>query len=253
MQHDPAFAGSKHAPWLGAAVAIVLHAGIATAMLTVNPRRFHAETPIEIDVSDLPPPEVKPAPPPPPPPKPEPRPRVAVRQTRAPRETPPPQAPPPSAEPPPKQDEPPPIFGGSLSSTVSGPSSVSIPIGDTLSAKPAPRPASAKPSGGGTGDGVTPVADIYIRKYPEKLFMPDTADIYPPDARRMGIEGLVKFKLVIDDKGNVVKVKALNHVGHGMDEAAAQALMKAKFTPAIATDGRPVPCNWMWAYRFETQ
>jgi protein TonB len=251
MQRDP-LPAPKYAPWLGAAVAIVLHAGIATAMLTVDPRRFHAETPVEIDVQDLPPPEVKPPPPEPPRPKVEPR-RVAVRMVRAPRETPPPEPPPPSAAPPPKPDDPPPIFGGSLSSTVAGPSSVAIPIGDTLAAKPAPHPVSAKPSGNGTGNGIVPVADVYIRKYPEQLFIPNSADLYPTDARRMGIEGVVKFKLILDEKGNVVAVKALNHVGHGLDEAAAQAMWKAKFTPAIATDGRAVPCNWTWAYRFETQ
>jgi protein TonB len=252
-----AHTGSKHAssaPWIGAVVAIVLHAGIATAVLTVDPHRFHAEAPVEIDVQDLPPPEVKPPPPPPPPPpKLEPRRVVAVRPARVPRETPPPEPPPPSPEPPPKVDDPPPLFGAPLSSTVAGPSTVSVPVGGTLNTKPAPHPASAKPSGSGNGDGITPVAAIYIRKYPEKLFMPDSAEIYPADARRMGLEGLVKFKLLIDEKGNVVRVKALNHVGHGFDEAATQALLKAKFTPAIATDGRPVACDWVWNYRFETQ
>jgi len=97
------------------------------------------------------------------------------------------------------------------------------------------------------------VADIYIRKYPEMLSALDGDEIYPPEAKRMGIEGFVKFKLVLDEKGNVVKVKPLNHAGHGFDEAAAKAMWMAKFSPAIATDGRPVPSTWTWTYRFEAQ
>jgi TonB family protein len=254
MQRDPTFAHPAQGFWLGAVVAIVLHGGIATAMLTIDPARFRAEKPIEIDVTELPPPEVKPVPPAPPPPKVEPRPRVAIRPIRAPREAPPPPpaAPPPSAEPPPKPDEPPPIFGTSLSSTVSGPSSVSVPVGSTLTAAPTQHAPAAR-AGNGDGDGFKPVADIYISKFAEKIFVPDGEEFYPTEAKRMGIEGVVKLKIGIDENGNIVRVKVLTVAGHGFDEAASKALWRAKFKPAVSSDGRAVPSNLMYVYRFETQ
>jgi TonB family protein len=253
MQRDPTFAGPKRGFWMGAAVAIVLHGGIATGMLSIDPARFHGERPIEIEVAELPPPEVKPPAPLPPPPRPEPRHRVAVRPVRvASTASPPPTEPPPRAEPPPKPEDPPPLFGTSLSSTVSGPSSVSIPIGSTLAAKPAAHPP-APAAAGGDGDGFKPVADIYISKFPEKIFVPDGEEFYPSEAKRMGIEGAVKLKIGIDENGNVVRVKVLTVAGHGFDEAATKALWRAKFKPAVSNDGRAVPFNLMYVYRFETQ
>jgi protein TonB len=67
----------------------------------------------------------------------------------------------------------------------------------------------------------------------------------------MGIEGVVRFKLGIDEKGNVVRVKITDRAGHGFDEAASRAVQRARFKPAIGTDGRPVPCNIPYTYRFE--
>ena len=60
--------------------------------------------------------------------------------------------PPPSEEPPPKADEPPPTFGVSMNATTSGESAVSVPVGQTLMTKPAPKHKEAPlPSGDGTG------------------------------------------------------------------------------------------------------
>ena len=69
----------------------------------------------------------------------------------------------------------------------------------------------------------------------------------------MGIEGAVKLKIGIDENGNVVRVKVLTVAGHGFDEAATKALWRAKFKPAVSSDGRAVPFNLMYVYRFESQ
>ena len=66
---------------VGTVVAIGLHGLLALGFATIDPSRFRAEKPIEIDVEEkLPPPEVKPPPPPAPkPPPPEPKPRIVHR------------------------------------------------------------------------------------------------------------------------------------------------------------------------------
>ena len=129
----------------------------------------------------------------------------------------------------------------SLSSTTAGDSSVAVPVGNTLMTKPGPRVEKPKPpSGDGTG-GFVPVAEVYIAKHAELIPAPAGEDIYPAEAKRLGIEGIVRFKLGIDENGNVVQVKIIERAGHGFDEAAAKAMKQAKFKPAVTSDGRPVP------------
>ena len=65
-------------------------------------------------------------------------------------------------------------------------------------------------------------------------------DIYPAEAKRMGIEGVVRLKIGIDEKGNVVEVRSSKpgrarlRRGRGQGHAAVQVLARA-----IANDGRP--------------
>jgi protein TonB len=237
------------APWVGPAVALALHASIAAAVLTIDPARFRAETPIEMDVEEkpLPPPEVKPAPEPPPPP-PE-RPRVAVRRAPA---IPLPQAPPPT-EAPPKAAEAPPVFGVSLDSTVAGDGpGMAVPVGNTLMAKPgkpAPHAGNGTATDATESHPFTPVAEMYVAKMPE-LLQEIKAD-FPTEAKQMGLEGVVSLRVGVDEKGNVVEVRVVDRAGHGFDEAAIKAMRKFKFTPAVANDGRPVPVRLLYKYRFE--
>jgi protein TonB len=232
------------------AVAIGLHALLALGVVVVDPRKFRADPPIEIDIDEkLPPPEVKPPPPEDKPPPPEPRPRIVRRMpVVAPRpETPPP----PSDDPPPKADDPPPTFGVSMNATTSGDSAVSVPVGQTLMTKPAPKhKEAALPSGDGTG-GFVPVADIYIAKYAEKIDGPNGEEFYPPEAKRLGIEGKVDMKIGIDANGRVVQVKVLTPAGHGFDEAATKAMRLHRFKPALTSDGKAVPSTLVYVFRFE--
>ncbi len=100
---------------------------------------------------------------------------------------------------------------------------VAVPVGNTLMTKPGPRVEKPKlPSGDGTG-GFVPVADIYISQHAEKIWAPNGEDIYPPEAKRLGIEGMVRLKLSIDETGKVVQAKVVERAGHGFDEAAAKA------------------------------
>ena len=100
--------------------------------------------------------------------------------------------------------------------------------------------------------GFIPVAEIYIAQTPGDDLAPDGEDIYPAEAKRLGIEGVVKFKLGIDEKRNVVQVKVMSAPAmastkrrQGADAGQVQARRST-------SDGRAVPCSLIWAYRFET-
>ena len=76
--------------------------------------------------------------------------------------------------------------------------------------KPAPKhKEAALPSGDGTG-GFVPVAEIYIAQHAELIDAPNGEEIYPPEAKRLGIEGKVELKLGIDENGRVVQVKVID-------------------------------------------
>lgn len=63
--------------------------------------------------------------------------------------------------------------------------------------------------------------------------------IYPPEARRLHIEGQVILSVLFQASGSLRVLKVEQGLGHGMDEAAVQAAEQIKFKPA-ERNGRPV-------------
>lgn len=63
--------------------------------------------------------------------------------------------------------------------------------------------------------------------------------LYPELAKRAGIEGRVFIQAFIDETGNVADAKVIKGVGHGLDEAALEAVKQTKFTPG-KQKGEPV-------------
>lgn len=63
---------------------------------------------------------------------------------------------------------------------------------------------------------------------------------YPKNSRLRGEEGKVTLEITVNSKGEVVKVKIVKSSGYTeLDESAARAAKKAKFTPA-SSDGKSV-------------
>jgi protein TonB len=231
-------------------VAVVLHLGIGASLASVQPRDTTVVRNVEMEVNDLPPP-----PPPPPPPEPEPppppppkQPRVAMRR---PAPTPPPEAPkpPPSEAPEPPKDEPtPPTFGVTLDSTVTGDSAMAVPVGDTVNTNDrTPRRPVAAPAPPGP-PAFAPVPDNYIAEYP-KLIHEVKKDM-PPEARRLGLEGVVGLRVSLDRHGVIRSVRVVKKAGYGFDEVAVKALYEFKFTPAVDKNGQPADFIIHWNYRF---
>jgi protein TonB len=246
---------------LATTIAVVVHAAIALLLLVVNPGRLTRPDPVvEMEVKDqpLPPPEIRPEPPRPPPPEPEPapRPRIVPRRVAiAPKPVQQPPAPPPPNQEPPKPSDAPPVFGVTMSSVVAADKGgMAVPVGNTLmtkerqSAKPGPQPQAYSAEG---THPFTPVADVYVKDQPRVIHEVNSADIYPPDAYRMGIEGKVVLKVGINAQGDVVQVRVIGKAGNGFDEAARNALRQFKFSPARTSDGQAVDYSLTYTYVFD--
>jgi len=243
---------------VGAAVAIAMHGVVGVALASVDADALmRRQQIVELDVKDEPkppPPDPKPDPTPTPEPTPEPKPRIVPRRIALAEYRPPPAPPPPNQEPPPDAKAAPPVFGVTMSSTVSGDSAMAVPVGNTLMTKDRSRPKpteAPQPYAGDTTRAFQPVAEVFISQMPVVLREVKADDLFPPEARRMGLEGRVKLRVGIDDNGTVVEVKVIQKAGYGFDEAAVKALWKFKFSPARTSDGRAVPSRIVYGYTFE--
>lgn len=151
---------------------------------------------------------------------------------------------PPQALPPPNQtppaDPPPktvvPVFGINLSSTAPE-SSFAVPIGSTLMAEP-----------NGTGP-VRPYAvpEYEVSERPHRLR--ECIAAYPEEAKRQGVEGRVTLDVEVLENGHVGEVRLVKGLGHGLDEAAIEALKECRFRPAKLGD-MPVPTRIQYVYNF---
>jgi len=72
---------------------------------------------------------------------------------------------------------------------------------------------------------------------------------YPQQAFDQGLEAVVKLEIVIDEAGAVTEAQVLTPAGHGFDEAAVEALLKARFEPA-RTEAGPVSVRVTYDYHF---
>jgi TonB family protein len=73
---------------------------------------------------------------------------------------------------------------------------------------------------------------------------------YPAEARRLEIQGDVKLEVTINEKGIVTSVTVLKDPGGGLGEAAAKALKKFRFSPAVTSNGKPIPYTIKYLYSF---
>ncbi|HWU91261.1 MAG TPA: energy transducer TonB, partial [Kofleriaceae bacterium] len=71
---------------------------------------------------------------------------------------------------------------------------------------------------------------------------------YPAEARRLGIEGAIRVRLLVDDKGKVKSAVLLNKLGHGLDELALARARQMEFEPARDTEDRVVSSTLVWTF-----
>ena len=76
------------------------------------------------------------------------------------------------------------------------------------------------------------------------------APAYTREAEIAGVETAVPLEIVVDNRGNVSAVRALEHVGYGLDEVALRSIRGYRFEPARRA-GHPVAVRMRWLVRFE--
>lgn len=96
-----------------------------------------------------------------------------------------------------------------------------------------------------TSPSVYEESQVSQRPYFKTLVKPK----YPEVARRMGKEGLVVLRVLVDEKGKVKEVKILRSAGFGFDEEAEKAIRQSLFEPA-KHKGKPVACYVKIPVRF---
>lgn len=208
---------------------LAFHGGLAAVVSAIEPAPV-VET-IRITMREAPPPPPEPEAPPPPPeveaPPPPPPPEPAAPPPPRPRAEPPLEAPAPPAAPPP-------MLGASMQGGV-GLGGVAIPAGEATAPPPEPRvtraaartleaPAEQAPRAA-SGEGCT---EEVTR--PRPISMPQPA--YTEAARAASIEGRVRVRVEVDATGAVASVTVLEGLGHGLDEAALEAVRGARFEAA---------------------
>ena len=225
--------------WVFLGISLAVHVAVlvwltVTPVPPVAPRRTTELVVVEV---------VRPLPPPAPvaPPRPEPvevtRPppkRMAFRRA---------QPPPPSDTPPPeaKPAEPPPVVVGLTLRSTTTAGTFDAPVGNTLAGKTpekATNPASVMPS-------PVPLYDLDS----QPTVIGEVRIPYPEDARSRGIEGTVVLSVLVDEGGRVRTVKVVSGPGGGLDQAAAKAVERIRFRPALRK-GQPVPAQITYRYTF---
>ncbi len=166
--------------------------------------------------------------------------------------------PPPIDQPPPPPSNPDPGGGApvvqmaDIAPTANG---VAVAVG-----KPHDRVGRGSGSGTGTGSGTGPgsgsgevapmsVATIKTKAKPRGDYgYIDAGRDYPPEARQLGIEGVIKVRLVVGVDGNVKRALLLTRLGHGLDELALARAQKIQFDPARDTDDNLVASVVIWTF-----
>lgn len=75
---------------------------------------------------------------------------------------------------------------------------------------------------------------------------------YPAAAKKAGVEGRVTVQFIVNEEGRVVCPSVIRGIGSGCDQAAVDAVLKAKFTPGTQ-NGTPVRVQYSLPIVFRLQ
>lgn len=248
---------------LATAGTLAIHLLLAVAgdaIVVLNPVRAYQPPPV-VELVDIDPPELRPPPPPV-----EKAPEPEVKQETLPEPVvqkvvrhaaPTPTAPPPPETPPPTSTAPS-TEGGAPVAQMEGvaPSATGVPVAYGKPHDRVGRGGTGTGTGAGSGAGsseappqVASVATIKSRAMPKGDFSYfDASKDYPPEAKALGIEGVIRVRLVVDDQGKVIQTTLLNRLGHGLDELALARAAKIEFDPAKDSDDKAVRSVVIWTF-----
>lgn len=246
-------------PWwespfvLALAGAIAIHLMVGTfgdALVVLNPQRPEPPPPPKLELVDV---EVPPVVQPPPPPIAQPeliKPAVVPQHvaTRAPVRSAEPVVSPPAAAPASTEGG-----GPVVAMTDVAPSATGVAVAKGPVVQHVGRGGGGTGTGAGLGNGsgevaAMSVATIKTRALPRGDYSYEESKDYPADARRLGIEGKIRVKLIVDARGTVKSAQLLNKLGYGLDELALSRATRIAFEPAKDTDDQPVASVVVWTF-----
>jgi protein TonB len=106
-------------------------------------------------------------------------------------------------------------------------------------APPRPKVLMAKPT----------TENICMEEIVKPRVMKQSRPAYTDEARKNHVAGKIRLVLDVDANGEVVAVRVLSGLGHGLDEAAIAAARQFHFAPATHCN-RPTPASFTIAMRF---
>ena len=171
------------------------------------------------------------------------KPRAAPKYVGAARKPAPVEPPPPNEAPPPEPGPPPPVVVGLTLNSTTTASAVAVPVGNTLAGKPAAT--ATAPSAVRPGYAPSSLVDTL----PILLEEINGEEVYPREAKKQGIEGQVVLLITVEADGTVSMAKVVSGPGHGLNEAARDAILRARFKPATK-GGKPVATDLRYLYDF---
>lgn len=161
---------------------------------------------------------------------------IDVKEEPPPPDEPPPPPPKPADVPPPPVVAPPPIVQTPVQAPVidTAPKPLPLPPLPPTPAPPPPRPAQPAQPRGNPSSWVT-------------------SDDYPSRALREERQGTVGIRLAVGADGRATDCSVTSSSGHAdLDAEACRLLMRrAKFKPAVGTDGNPMAWSWSSRFRWE--
>ncbi len=115
-----------------------------------------------------------------------------------------------------------------------------LPVDNVANTMESPKSGSQGGSGttdGQAGGGSVPTPFIPLVKVTKMpIFKTRVAPVYPPLAKQLEKEGTVIVDISISETGNILKVKIVQKLGLGFDEAVLEAMRQSSFEPAQVGD-----------------
>lgn len=145
------------------------------------------------------------------------------------------------AQPTPEVAKPPPVFGLTDKSLTSEGADVKVKLGNTIAKEVDQIESDGKDSL------PIPVDEFLITRMPRVIS--EVRIPFPPEARKLGIQGAVIADLIIDAEGAVRDVTLVKGLSPILDQLALEALQQFKFQPASVGD-QAVPVKIRYSYRF---
>jgi protein TonB len=125
--------------------------------------------------------------------------------------------------------------------------------GGSLAVRAASAPAPAASAAPAPVHKVLAAAPAATAKCDEPMKKPRPTSIsqpaYTPEARSANIAGKVRVEITVDDTGHVTKVRVLEGLGYGLDEAAIASARAATFEPGTLC-GKATTATFTVAMRF---